>query len=69
MALPDDITQRTQTLRFDYGLTPRLALDASIGYTKTRFSPPGASFSRSGRDDSRLGLTYALLTETETTPA
>ena len=69
MSLPDDITQRTQTLRFDYGLAPRLALDASIGYTKVRFSPPGASFTRSGRDDTRLGLSYALLAESEDRPA
>jgi hypothetical protein len=68
MTLPDDITQRTQTLRFDYGLAPRLALDAQIGYTKVKFSPPGARFQRSGRDDSRLGLTYALLSESMETP-
>lgn len=69
MALPDDITQRTTSLRFDYGLAPRLALDATIGYTEVKFSPPGASFKRSGRDDSQLGLTYALLDESETSPA
>ncbi|MBI4625561.1 MAG: hypothetical protein HY736_20360 [Verrucomicrobia bacterium] len=28
-----------------------------------KFSPPGASFKRSGRDDSQLGLTYAILPE------
>ena len=69
MALPDDITQRTTSLRFDYGLAPRLAVDATIGYTEVKFSPPGASFKRSGRDDSQLGLAYALLQESETTPA
>ncbi|MEO5958654.1 MAG: hypothetical protein ABIZ49_02155 [Opitutaceae bacterium] len=69
MKLPADITQRTSTLHFDYGITPQLALDASLGTTKTKFSPPGASFTRSGRDDTRLGLTYALLTESTETPA
>ena len=69
MTLPDDITQRTTALRLDYGLAPRLALDASIGYTQVKFSPPGASFKRSGRDDARLGLSYALLTESAGRPA
>ncbi len=68
MSLPDDITQRTTTLRFDYGIAPRLALDASIGYTQVKFTPPGASFKRSGRDDSRLGLTYAILAESMEVP-
>ncbi len=68
MTLPDDITQRTSSLRFDYGLTPRLALDASIGYTRVDFKPPGATFRRSGRDDSRLGLTYALTAESSELP-
>lgn len=69
MALPDDITQRTSSLRLDYGLAPRFALDATVGYTAVKFSPPGASFKRSGRDDSRLGLTYAILPESDQTPA
>jgi hypothetical protein len=69
MKLPDDITQRTTALRFDYGLTPQLALDAMIGYTTVKFSPPGASFKRSGRDDARLGLSYAFLTENAERPA
>lgn len=68
MSLPDDITQRTTTLRFDYGIAPRLALDASIGYTQVKFAPPGANFKRSGRDDSRLGLTYAILAENMEVP-
>ncbi len=69
MTLPDDITQRTTTLRFDYGLAPRLSLDGTIGHTQVKFAPPGASFKRSGRDDSRLGLTYAILPESMETPA
>ena len=67
--LPSDITQRTSGLRFDYGLAPQLALDAAIGYTEVKFSPPGASFKRGGRDDSRLGLNYALLAESAELPA
>ncbi len=67
--LPADITQRTSGLRFDYGLAPQLALDASIGYTKVKFSPPGANFERGGRDDSHLGLTYGLLAESAELPA
>jgi len=69
MALPADIAQRTTALRFDYGLAPRFALDASLGYTTVKFSPPGASFKRSGRDDAQLGLTYALLSENAEIPA
>ncbi len=67
--LPADITQRTTGLRFDYGLAPQLALDALIGYTEVKFSPPGASFKRGGRDDSRLGLNYAILAESSQLPA
>ncbi len=67
--LPDDITQRTTALRIDYGLAPRLALDATIGYTEVKFSPPGANFERSGRDDSRLGLTYSLMAGSAELPA
>jgi hypothetical protein len=69
MTLPDDITQRTTSVRFDYGLAPRLALDATIGYTEVKFAPPGASFKRSGRDDARLALAYALLEENAESPA
>lgn len=69
MPLPADITQRTETVRFDYGLAPRFALDLSLGYTEVKFNPPGANFTRSGRDDFHLGLTYALLEESATTPA
>ena len=69
MQLPDDITQKTSSLHLDYGLAPNLALDASLGYTETKFTPPGASFKRSGRDDSHLGLTYALVQESGDVPA
>jgi hypothetical protein len=69
MALPADITQRTTGVRIDYGLAPRLALDAELGYTQVKFKPPGASFKRSGRDDARLGLSYALLGESAELPA
>ena len=69
MKLPDDITQRTTSLRFDYGLAPQLALDATIGYTTVKFSPPGANFKRRGRDDTRLGLSYAFVTENAERPA
>lgn len=69
MTLPEDIVQNTTSLRFDYGIAPRLALDATIGYTKVKFSPGDDSFKRSGRDDSQIGLTYALVEETAEGPA
>ncbi len=69
MALPADITQRTSGLHFDYTVAPQIALDASLGYTEVKFSPPGANFKRSGRDDARLGLSYALLAESAELPA
>jgi len=69
MALPADITQRTSGVHFDYTVAPQIALDASLGYTEVKFSPPGANFKRSGRDDARLCLTYALLTESAELPA
>ena len=67
--LPADITQRTSGLRFDYGIAPQLALDLGIGYTTVKFSPPGANFKRSGRDDTSLGLNYAVLPESSELPA
>lgn len=69
MQLPADITQRTSGLHFDYTVAPQLALDASLGYTEVKFSPPGANFKRSGRDDARLGLTYALFAGSAELPA
>ena len=69
MTLPDDITQRTTSLRFDYGIAPNLALDATLGYTAVKFSPPGANFKRSGRDDARLGVSYAFVAESSERPA
>jgi len=69
MKLPADITQRTYGVHFDYTLALQIALDASLGYTEVKFSPPGANFERSGRDDARLGLTYALLAESSELPA
>ncbi len=69
MTLPADLKQTSESLRFDYGLTPVLALDVTVGYTEVKFSPPGASFKRGGRDDSKLGLSYALVAESENRPA
>lgn len=69
MTLPADITQRTGFVRFDYGITPGLALDTTVGYTRVKFTPPGGSFKRSGRDDSQIGLTYTLMQETTELPA
>ena len=69
MALPADIKQHTSLLRFDYGISPVWAFDATIGYTSVKFSPPGASFKRNGRDDAQLGLTYLLLKESNEAPA
>lgn len=69
MTLPADIVQQTETLTFDYGLTPQLALDATLGYTGTSFKPPGAKFTRNGWDDSRIGLRYRFVDETADMPA
>lgn len=69
MKLPADLKQTSESARFDYGLTASLALDATIGYTEVKFSPPGASFKRGGRDDAKLGLSYALLRESSELPA
>lgn len=67
--LPADIAQRTAALAFDYGISSNLALDATVGHTSTRFAPPGAKYTREGRDDSRLGLRYRFVDETAATPA
>jgi hypothetical protein len=69
VTLPANIVQQTESLAFDYGIAPNLALDATLGYTGTRFKPPGAKFTREGLDDSRLGLRYRFIDETAVTPA
>lgn len=64
MSLPDDITQQTGFLALEYGLCPRLAADFTIGYTRVEFEPPGGpDFTRSGLDDTRIGLRYRLVDE------
>lgn len=62
--LPADIVQQTGFLSLEYGLTPKFAADAIIGYTRIDFDPPGApNSSRDGLDDTRLGLRYRFLDE------
>jgi len=67
--LPADIVQQTETLNFELGLTDRVALDVTVGYTGTSFKPPGAKFTRRGWDDSRIGLRYQILSESADAPA
>src|SRR5258708_5181524 len=62
--LPADIVQQSGFVNFDYGITPRLAADFTIGYTRVDFEPPGGPhFKRDGLDDTRIGLRYRLVDE------
>ncbi len=60
--LPDDIVQSTQKLGFEYGLSDRLMLDGSFGYTETKFKPATRG-DFEGRDDSRIGITWRIVDE------
>jgi hypothetical protein len=62
--LPADIVQQTGSIGLEYGLTPKFAVDATIGYTRVDFDPPGApNTRRDGLDDTRLGLRYRFIDE------
>ena len=39
--LPADIVQQTAFLALEYGLTPKFAADATLGYSFVEFDPPG----------------------------
>ena len=69
MTLPADIEQRSIYATLEYGFAPRLALDLTLGHTEVKFEPPGANYERGGLDDTRLGLSYALLEESSELPA
>jgi hypothetical protein len=63
MKLPAKLSQDTYTLEYSYGINDHLALDARIGYTKSKFiTVPGLAPNGglSGFADSRLGLRYNL---------
>lgn len=62
--LPDDLTQHTAFLAFEYGIFHDVAADLTLGYSRTRFRPPGsATLDADGLTDTQFGLRYRVLDE------
>lgn len=61
--LPDDIDQHTFSLALDYAVFEDFALDLTVGYTWTYFSPPGEDFDDNGLTDTRIGARYRFVNE------
>ena len=62
---PDDVTQHTGVIAFDFGITDRLAADVQVGYSRTESKAFGGSNSDDGMTDSLIGLRYKLIDETK----
>ena len=58
--LPDDIHQHTVSLSLEYGLLEDVALDLTLGYTRTSFS---SVEELDGLNDTRLGIRYRIFDE------
>lgn len=61
MALPDSLTQRSYALVLELGVSERVALDATIGYSATNSAAFGGPQSDRGWTDSSVGLRWQLL--------
>ena len=62
--LPDDLSQHTAFLNFEYGIFRDVAADLTLGYSRTRFRPPGsATLHSDGLTDTQFGLRYRVLDE------
>lgn len=57
----EKVTQDTVSLNGQYGLTKRVAVDLTVGYTRVDFKP--VDLKNKGRDDTYLGLTTIALDE------
>ena len=64
ITLPDDITQHTGVIAFDYGITSKFAVDAQIGYVRTDSDAFGPGMRDDGLTDTMVGLRYKLVDET-----
>jgi hypothetical protein len=58
--LPDDIHQHTVSVGLEYGLLDDVALDLTLGYTRTSFSPVD---DLDGLNDTSLGVRWRILNE------
>ena len=58
--LPDDIHQHTVSVGLEYSLLSDVALDFTLGYTRTSFSPVD---DLDGLNDTHLGVRYRILDE------
>jgi len=62
--LPTDVVQQTGSIGLEYGLTPKLAVDLTLGYTRVEYEPSGGpNAHRDGLDDTRLGVRYRFIDE------
>ena len=60
MDLPDDIHQHTVSVGLEYGLLDDVALDLTLGYTRTSFSPVD---DLDGLNDTTLGVRWRMFDE------
>lgn len=58
--LPDDQEQHSFSVSVEYGLFDNVALDLTVGYTRTSFGPEGDT---DGLDDTTLGVRWRLVDE------
>lgn len=58
--LPDDLTQHTGYLNFEYGILPDLTADLTVGYAHSELEPAGSD---DGLTDTYFGLRYRLVDE------
>ena len=62
--LPANLTQHTAFLNFEYGIFRDVAADLTLGYSRTRFRPPGSPTLHSdGLTDTQVGLRIRVLDE------
>ena len=60
LALPDDITMQTVSVGFEYGITPQIAADITLGYVNSQFSPAPTL---DGLNDTRFGIRWQFVDE------
>lgn len=67
--LTDDVEQYFGGIMLEYGITPVLAADLTMGYTRTDTSAFGANDDDDGLADTTFGLRWKFLDENKTTTA
>lgn len=62
---PNDVKQYSGFMTAEYGVMPKIALDATLGYTTVESKAFGKPHSRDGLADTTLGVRYQFLDETK----